>query len=632
MTLRPTLIIILLMTTMLSHAQERVIGLHGNALLQHKAEVERPERQAALELPFFDDFYPIDIYPDIALWEDDLVYVNSTFPLDPPTIGVATMDGLNAFGNPYSFVSGAHGTADLLTSLPINLDGLTEGDDVFLSFYFQAGGLGEAPEYGVGPVTEWDYLVVEFKDTAGVWDSLWVATTDTATLFEQDFIAVEEAYLHGDFQFRFRAEGDLTGAFDHWHIDYVRLDRNRDEEIEQNIPEMAYQYLPTSLLTPYYAMPYNQYDSTYLADSHSVFIKNNFIQATTDIIDFYTARELVNGSVLANYSGPSRDLGPLVAVEEEYSAFDIPEDLDEDTVVIRVNYNFLVSAEDTTNAVINRNNRIIKDQVFNNFFAYDDGSPERAYLLEVRRNDALFGQVAQRYSASEVDTLRAVKFYFDESQSDLDDVNFALLVWRSIETDSTEEEVLYREEFINVGELLTGDTIDQINGFTFAAIQTDFILDESDFLIVDGDFYIGFEVGFDVDLPIGLDLNTDGSAAFAYNLGQGWTRSGISGSVMMNPVLGPALSDRFVISDAAETLIAPRFNIFPNPSADQVRISSEVESGYLEVYDALGIKVAERKFSYNAYIDVRSMHAGMYFIRITDEETSAYGVSSFIRP
>src|SRR5690606_30440110 len=37
------------------------------------------------------------------LWEDDDVYVNNNFPLDPPTIGVATFDGLSRTGMPYNF-------------------------------------------------------------------------------------------------------------------------------------------------------------------------------------------------------------------------------------------------------------------------------------------------------------------------------------------------------------------------------------------------------------------------------------------------------------------------------------------------------------------------------------------------
>jgi hypothetical protein len=35
---------------------------------------------------------------------------------------------------------------------------------------------------------------------------------------------------------------------DTWHIDYVRLDKNRDTASDKNIKEMAYQFLPKSIL------------------------------------------------------------------------------------------------------------------------------------------------------------------------------------------------------------------------------------------------------------------------------------------------------------------------------------------------------------------------------------------------
>jgi len=38
----------------------------------------------------------------LILWEDDDVYINGTYPIDPPTIGVATFDGLARDGHPYN--------------------------------------------------------------------------------------------------------------------------------------------------------------------------------------------------------------------------------------------------------------------------------------------------------------------------------------------------------------------------------------------------------------------------------------------------------------------------------------------------------------------------------------------------
>ncbi|MBK7269200.1 MAG: T9SS type A sorting domain-containing protein [Flavobacteriales bacterium] len=53
----------------------------------------------------------------LVLWEDDEVYVNGTYPIDPPTIGVATFDGVDRFGIPYvTNAPTAYGINDHLTS------------------------------------------------------------------------------------------------------------------------------------------------------------------------------------------------------------------------------------------------------------------------------------------------------------------------------------------------------------------------------------------------------------------------------------------------------------------------------------------------------------------------------------
>ncbi|MFT5921272.1 MAG: hypothetical protein ACI8TS_000600, partial [Flavobacteriales bacterium] len=105
-----------------------------------------------LTLPFFDDFatYSLptsnpEIPVELQRWSDDDVRLNCTFPILPPTIGVATFDGLDETGYPYNFViSDAYGPADTLTSLPIDLEGFSEGDNIYLTFFYQGGGIGNA--------------------------------------------------------------------------------------------------------------------------------------------------------------------------------------------------------------------------------------------------------------------------------------------------------------------------------------------------------------------------------------------------------------------------------------------------------------------------------------------------------
>lgn len=50
----------------------------------------------ALTLPFIDDFSQQHYYPDASKWENNNVYINSSYPVNPPSYGVATFDGLDS--------------------------------------------------------------------------------------------------------------------------------------------------------------------------------------------------------------------------------------------------------------------------------------------------------------------------------------------------------------------------------------------------------------------------------------------------------------------------------------------------------------------------------------------------------
>src|SRR5210317_2395154 len=55
-----------------------------------------------LKLPFFEDFTSTVMYPDSSRWLDNDVYVNRSFAIYPPSIGVATFDYLDPNGKPYN--------------------------------------------------------------------------------------------------------------------------------------------------------------------------------------------------------------------------------------------------------------------------------------------------------------------------------------------------------------------------------------------------------------------------------------------------------------------------------------------------------------------------------------------------
>ncbi|MBP9884577.1 MAG: hypothetical protein KBF32_14300, partial [Chitinophagales bacterium] len=160
-------------------AQESLLPLHYNAA-QFSLKQQSTVR-SAVTLPFVDDFSYSGPEPDVLLWENNGAFINLTFPKDPVSYGVATLDGLDGNGIPYdtsSYSFSTIGPADTLTSMPVLMAGLSAADSVYFSFYYQPGGLGDVPNnqtfnlfnYGVN---FGDSLVLEFKDNTGSWHSAW---------------------------------------------------------------------------------------------------------------------------------------------------------------------------------------------------------------------------------------------------------------------------------------------------------------------------------------------------------------------------------------------------------------------------------------------------------------------------
>ena len=185
-------------------------------------------RITALSLPFFDDFYQNEIFPNPGLWQDNFVFINTTYPKEAVTVGVASFDGTDANGKPYNVNANPNVSleADKLTSNPIDLDGLTSASNVFLSFYYLQSDFGERP------VAPNDLLTVQFLDTTGNWNTVWQTSADTVLRMRQVFLKVDSVYLNPSFQFRFLAFGNVTGANDIWHVDYVKVDKDRDTVAE----------------------------------------------------------------------------------------------------------------------------------------------------------------------------------------------------------------------------------------------------------------------------------------------------------------------------------------------------------------------------------------------------------------
>ncbi|NJO89748.1 MAG: hypothetical protein HC831_12965 [Chloroflexia bacterium] len=106
-------------------AQE-AISYFGYPVLKERSieySTQKKALKSSLELPFFDDFSGNSFLPNQDKWTDNYAFISGMYPLNPPSIGVATLDAISNTGEFYS--SAGYGntfSADTLTSQPINLN------------------------------------------------------------------------------------------------------------------------------------------------------------------------------------------------------------------------------------------------------------------------------------------------------------------------------------------------------------------------------------------------------------------------------------------------------------------------------------------------------------------------------
>ena len=175
-----TIISVLLLSCWAVNAQEIITGLSQNAtIVKASKQPQQTPNRSAVKLPFLDDFSNYTGYPNPNLWTDRQAFVNNTYPVVPPTIGVATLDALDENGRIYARAERTPFSADTLTSACIRLDSnftlhraMHLSDSIYFSFYYQPGGasrvyppvawerVGDEPESG-------DELILEFGYATG---------------------------------------------------------------------------------------------------------------------------------------------------------------------------------------------------------------------------------------------------------------------------------------------------------------------------------------------------------------------------------------------------------------------------------------------------------------------------------
>ncbi len=581
-------------------AQERVTSLGYNPLVSnYKATTKALSKTTAATLPFFEDFTGYGVFPDNSRWLDHEVYVNNTMCQNAVSRGVATFDALNGVGYPYNPVDPFVVIyADSLTSVQIDLSTHNPGDSIYMSFFYQPQGNGFSPELG-------DSLLLYFKKKYGIWTKVWAKEGSTSTPFKQVMIAVNDtAYFNDEFQFRFVNIASINLNDDVWNVDYIRMNTGRNIN-DTAINDVATTLEPFYLLNDLTYMPYRQFlanVSGERATTQAFRVRNNYA-ANQNISYGYTARETTTNTPLGNGTGTAN----IPAKTEQQFSFPvytntIPSPGNYDKVVFENKYFFApVSGADPR-----ENDTIVRNQIFDNYLAYDDGTAEKSYYLNLF--PTLPGKIAIEYHLNQADTLRGVAIYFGRQVPVATQKYFSVFVNKDIAVNGGTEQPIYQEDLLIPG---YADTANHFYIYKLAQPQP----------LSAGTFYIGTiqpALSGSDSLYIGLDVNRLGGNHLYYNVLNQWESSTISGALMIRPILGQPITGTGVSSD--HVVAGNGWKVFPNPAQNFVYIDipgSNKHTGF-EITDIDGKVVLGGTNTPGVAIDISSLCSGVYLCHLKD--------------
>jgi|WetSurMetagenome_2_1015567.scaffolds.fasta_scaffold01053_5 hypothetical protein len=599
-----------------SPAQEIVTGLQSNhALIDSRENLKNKgtkNASAALELPFFDDFSGHSVFPDNRMWTDDFVFINNTYSDRQITTGVATFDAIDNFGRLYTTASSSGFEADHLTSQPVNL-AYSATDNIRLSFFYQAGGLGDFPEAR-------DSLTLQFyAPIENAWYSVWRAEGYSEQKFKPVIIPIKSnRFLKDGFQFRFinyaslsqnLTDPSMVGNCDIWNIDYVVLDKNRNAG-DTVFTDVAFRLPIRSLLKGHEAMPWRQFKEIQLQEMSSVIpvhYRNNDT-IVRNITRNFEIRDVYKNLQVDYFSAGATNIDPLTNVDYDANLIYSFQSDNNDSALFRIICSLKTDEFDPKG-----NDTIIYYQVFNNYLAYDDGSSEAGYGINgLGSRNAM---VACRFESYIPDTLRAIRICFNDSYLEANKRAFDLMVWD--DNKGIPGNVIYSREEVMV------EQENMING--------SYIYNIPEGVVVNGKFYVGWKQRSETFLNAGFDINTPHSNRQLYWLNGEWLQSQMSGSLMIRPVLGDRLKITG-INDIYYNKKKSQITIWPNPASDLLNISSgelQMErAAYVTFFDISGRELM--KVPFRDQIDISGLHEGSYII-ITSINGKPVGYNRLIK-
>lgn len=539
-----------------------------------------------------------------AYWADTYAYHNYTHAVNPWTLGVVTFDGLDETGYPYAFGTTQSGYADFLTTKTIDLSSFAPNDSIYLSFLVQRKGFGDQPEAN-------DSLVLEFYDQAAdVWKWIWSTKGGVLNDFQLGHIRITNAaYFNNGFRFRFKNYGGLSGMLDEFHLDYVHL-RSGSGYQDTLFKDFAFVYPIGSLVDQYTQVPWEHWvnQPTHMNPNVKVSVRNGSNIPENNL----------NGNVKVNFNGTTE--GNFTMVAQTLSGNNInyaPRTTYASLHDFSTGYTFSTTPASNTKTFdiigsagaqfpnLALNDSSYTQQVFENVYAYDDGSAEAAYGLS-----QVQARLALRFEPYQADTLLGVRMCFVPSVNDVSNKLFLLTVWG--ENNGKPGAVLYEDQFFYP----RTPVYEEGRG-----VFTDYLLKDIRLPLNGGPFYVGMRQIDANPLNIGFDMNNPNQSNIFLSLNGGvtWGNSNQPGVPMIRPIFLTADNVNLSVGELQKETID--WNVYPNPTGGLVQIDWRSETAFpgAILTDAQGrtllqLGTEELRF------DLSDSPSGIYFLRLNNSQ------------
>jgi len=525
---------------------KQVIEARSSGLTLKSSAAEEP-----VAIPFLDDFSKDTIFPSTSRWADIQVFINNTYSVSQPSLGIATLDCLDENGKLYDGALQAVFPADHLTSRAIDLAYLPS-DSIFLSFLYEAGGIADMPETN-------DSLTLSFwAPGEEKWYSIWQTPGGPTNGFRNVIIPVTDPrFLLTGFRFRFSGYASLAGAIsepsqagnaDQWNLDHILLDKSRSVH-DTVIHDVALTLPQRSLVKEYEAMPWRHFRQAYLSamsPTAAIRYRNNDT-IVRNVTRHVTITDMSNGVVVRDFDAGASNAQPLASV-----TYDAPLLYTYNTSSSPDTAQFLVTVSLITDDFDRKQTDTIKFiQRFSGYFAIDDGTAEAGYGINGQGSrNAL---AALRFRSFIPDSVTGLSICFNDAFENANQRGLEIMVWAD---DNGKPGVLLGSS--DGPTALPGTSI---NGFVTYAFDKP--------VRVTDNFWIGWRQDSEKFLNAGLDLNTPHAGRQYFLLSGTWQESQAPGTVMMRPVMkgsgSPTSSDN-------GTLINDLFTLYPNPTDGYVTI------------------------------------------------------------